>query len=123
MLSGMTFPNQSHVINLRIQLHYEDGDVQTYDLYNPDDIGDCWGTWLGRFHDTPCNGFENIGGRFGPSGSNEVDDLKKPVNVDTEAHLLSLPMKTNTTLLKVEIEAIANDAIFVIMGASIYSEQ
>ncbi|NJD03073.1 MAG: DUF4450 domain-containing protein [Ruminiclostridium sp.] len=120
MVTGMTFPNQSHVINLRVRLHYEDGDIQTHDLYNPDDIGDCWGTVLGRFHDTRNNGFENIGGRFGPPGSNEAGNLLKPVSVDTEAHLLSISMRENVILKRVEVEAVANDAFYAVMGISVY---
>jgi hypothetical protein len=119
MLSGMTFPVQSHVPNLRITLRYSDGDVQRTDLVNPFDIGDCWSTWCGRFHDTAANGFENIGGRSGPAGSNDVEDLTKPVALDTEAHLVPFPLRTDVTLVSVTVEAIANDIIFGIMGATI----
>ena len=68
MIGGVTFPVQSQVVNVRIILDYADGSKQNVDLVNPFDIGDCWGTWLGRFHDTAANGFENLGGRFGPPG-------------------------------------------------------
>jgi hypothetical protein len=119
MLSGMTFPNQSHVVNLRVTLRYSDNKVEVKDLINPFDIGDCWGVWCGRFHDTAANGFENLGGRFGPSGSAEVDDLKKPVEVDTEAHLLEFTLRKGVELSTVRIEAVANDIIFGIMGATI----
>ena len=91
----------------------------TIDLVNPFDIGDCWSTWCGRFHDTAANGFENIGGRSGPAGSAEAGDLTKPVEVDTEAHLLGFDLKKGTVLEKVGFEAIANDVIFGIMGATI----
>ena len=63
MISGMTFPAQSHVVNLRVTLRYADGQTQSVDLVNPFGIGDCWSTWCGRFHDTAANGFENIGGQ------------------------------------------------------------
>ena len=119
MLSGMTFPVQSHVSNLQITLRYSDGSVQQTDLVNPFDIGDCWSTWCGRYHDTAANGFENIGGRSGPMGSSDVDDLTKPVALDTEAHLARFPLRTDVTLASVTVEAIANDVIFGVMGATI----
>lgn len=119
MISGMTFPAQSHVVNLRVTLRYADGQEQHQDLVNPFDIGDCWSTWCGRFHDTAANGFENIGGRSGPAGSAAVADLTKPVALDTEAHLLALPLRAGVELSRVELEAIANDCIFGVMGATI----
>ncbi len=119
MLSGMTFPAQSHVPNLRVSLQYSDGTAEVKDLVNPFDIGDCWGTWCGRFHDVAANGFENIGGRKGPAGSAEVADLTKPVDMDTEAQLLAFDLRPGGTLEKVSLEAIANDAVFGIMGATI----
>ncbi|MBI4557555.1 MAG: DUF4450 domain-containing protein [Candidatus Hydrogenedentes bacterium] len=119
MLSGMTFPAQSHVVNLRVMLRYEDGQEETNDLVNPFTIGDCWSTWCGRFHDTAANGFENIGGRSGPAGSNEVADLTQPVELDTEAHLVAFDLRPGAQLQSVQIEAIANDVVFGMMGASV----
>jgi hypothetical protein len=119
MISGMTFPVQSHVVNLRVTLRYADGQAAPVDLINPFGIGDCWSTWCGRFHDTAANGFENIGGRSGPAGSAQVADLTKPVAVDTEAHLVALELRPGVELHAVALEAIANDAIFGIMGATV----
>ena len=86
------------------------------DLVNPFDIGDCWSNWCGRFHDTPANGFENLGGRFGPPGSASVESLTDPIEVDTEAHLVRLPLQADTQLSQLTIEAIANDVIFGLMA-------
>ena len=119
MLSGMTFPVQSHVVNLRVTLRYADGEVQQRDLISPFDIGDCWSTWCGRYHDTAANGFENIGGRTGPEGSRKGDDLSNPIALDTEAQLAPFDLRPNVPLAAVAIEAIANDVIFGVMGASI----
>jgi hypothetical protein len=119
MLSGITFPAQSHVPNLRLALRWDVGPDQTVELANPDDIGDCWSSCVGRFHDTPANGFENLGGRFGPAGSSAVPDLTRPVAVDTEAHLLALPLRPGARLERLTIEAVANDAVFGLMGASV----
>ncbi|HIJ65020.1 MAG TPA: DUF4450 domain-containing protein [Candidatus Hydrogenedentes bacterium] len=119
MISGMTFPVQSHVPNLRVRLAYADGSSAATDLVNPFSIGDCWGSWCGRYHDTPANGFENIGGRHGPAGSAEVDDLNQPIAVDTEAHLIRFDLRPDVALDAIRIEAVANDAIFGLMGASI----
>ena len=119
MISGMTFPVQSHVVNLRISLRYADGSADHVELINPFTIGDCWSTWCGRYHDTPSNGFENIGGRTGPAGSAEVDDLTQPISVDTEAHLVPFTLKPGVKLTTVRVEAIANDVIFGVMGATL----
>ena len=119
MLGGMTFPAQSHVVNLRVTLRYADGQSQSVDLVNPFGIGDCWSTWCGRFHDTAANGFENIGGRTGPAGSSQVADLTQPVALDTEAHLVALPLRSGATLEGVRLEAIANDCLFGVMGATV----
>lgn len=119
MLSGMSFPAQSHMPHLRVTLRYADGGEDLTELDSPETIGDCWSTWCGRWHDTAANGFENLGGRFGPAGSAHAGDLTKPINVDTEAHLVPFNLRPGRTLQSVQIEAIANDIIFGIMGATI----
>jgi hypothetical protein len=119
MLSGMTFPAQSHVVNLRVTLDYAAGSHQPIDLVNPSGIGDCWSTWCGRFHDTAANGFENLGGRFGPPGSSAAGDLTQPIAVDTEAHLLKIALRPGQALRTITLQAVANDVIFGLMGASI----
>lgn len=119
MLSGMTYPMQSHVVNLRVTLDYADGEKQSIDLVNPFDIGDCWSTWCGRWHDTAANGFENLGGRFGPPGSAAAGDLSKPIAVDTEAHLVKIPLRHGIEVRSLTLEAVANDVIFGLMGASV----
>jgi hypothetical protein len=117
MISGTTFAMQSHVANLRVRLHYANGTDETIDLVNPHTIGDCWNQY--RFHDTAANGFENLGGRSGPAGSSQVKDLTVPVAVDTEAHLVAFDLKQGTALETVRLEAVANDIVFGVMGATI----
>jgi hypothetical protein len=119
MVSGTSFPVQSHMAHLRITLNYADGARDPVDLTSPLTIGDCWSTWCGRWHDTPRNGFENLGGRFGPAGSSQAGDLTKPVNVDTEAHLVPLELRPGKMLDSVRVEAVANDIVFGIMGATV----
>ncbi|MCX5768701.1 MAG: hypothetical protein NTZ09_00295, partial [Candidatus Hydrogenedentes bacterium] len=119
MISGITFPVQSHVPNLRVTLHYAGGKAETIELVNPDGIGDCWGTWCGRYHDCAANGFENIGGRRGPAGSADVPDLTQPVETDTEAHLVAFELRPGEKVETVDFEAAANDVIFGVMGATV----
>ncbi len=119
MVSGMTHPNQSHVVNARCTLKYADGSREVRDLVNPFDIGDCWSTWCGPYFDTPANGFENIGGRSGPAGSSQVQDRSRPVAVDTIAHLVAFPLKPGIPLEGIDFEAIANDIVFGVMGISV----
>lgn len=52
-------------------------------------------------------------------GSIDVNDLPEPVALDTEAHLVSFPLREDVTLTSVKIEAIANDVIFGVMGATL----
>lgn len=118
MISGTTFAMQSHVVNLRVTLRYENGDEHPVDLVNPTGIGDCWNQY--RYHDTAANGFENIGGRSGPAGSSQAGDLTQPIPVDTEAHLLAFDLNPNAELDSVRLEAIANEIVFGIMGASVF---
>lgn len=117
MLSGTTFAMQSQVVNVRVTLAYADGAQEAHDLVNPFSIGDCWNQY--RYHDTAANGFENLGGRLGPDGSAQVADLNRPIAVDTEAHLLQFDLKPGRTLRSVRLEAVANDVVFGLMGASV----
>ena len=117
MISGTTFAMQSQVPNLRFTLRYDGGATEVVDLVNPTGIGDCWNQY--RYHDTAANGFENLGGRSGPAGSALVPDLTRPVAVDTEAHLVSLKMKPGAVLRELQMEAVANDVIFGLMGATV----
>ena len=118
MLSGMTFPAQSGVVNLRVSLAYKDGERIARDLANPTGIGDCWSTWCGRFHDTAANGFEILeDGQARRVRLNQ--DLTQPVALDTEAQLLSLELRHDAELESVTLEAVANDVVFGIMGASV----
>jgi len=124
MLTGTTFPAQSHVVNLRVVLKYSDSVQESLDLVSPFDIGDCWAIWCGRFHDTAANGFENISGISGPAGSAHVEDMTQPINVgDIEAHLVSFDLKPDVELRSVEVEAIANDVVFGVMGATIFASE
>jgi hypothetical protein len=88
-------------------------------MVNPFGIGDCWNSWLGRFHDTAANGFENLGGRFGPPGSSAAGVMPQPIAVDTEAHLIGIPLRSGVTLQDLVVEAVANDVIFGLMGATV----
>ncbi|MFH0796465.1 MAG: DUF4450 domain-containing protein [Candidatus Omnitrophota bacterium] len=137
MLSGITWQMQSHVVNLRVTLQYADGKCDRRDLVNPFDMSDCWvryfrffepdgkNSWCfpnHKYHPrkpVPSYGFENIGGRYGPAGSAQVPDRMKWFPVDTEAHLVPVELRPDVKLASVELEAIANDLVFGIMGATI----
>jgi len=76
----------------------------------------------GPYFDTLANGFENIGGRTGPAGSSLVWDRSRPIAVDTIAHLVAFELRPGVQLDQVEMEAIANDVVFGIMGAAILKD-
>lgn len=121
MISGITFGSHSHMVNLRVTLTYEDGSIQSRDLVSPFDICDCWLRY--HCHNTPSAGFENIGGRFGPAGSVEVADLTRPVYVDNDADLIAIDMKPDAMLKSVKVEAVSEDVIFGVMGASVLKSE
>jgi hypothetical protein len=88
-------------------------------------LTDCYepipGGWSIRISADPAaNGFENLGGgSSGAAGSSQVQDMTKPIAVDTEAHLVPFELRLNMKLRSVRIEAIANDVIFGVLGATV----
>ena len=54
-----------------------------------------------------------------PQSTADVADLTQPVAVDTEAHLVAIPMREGQTLESVHVQAVANDVLFGVMGASV----
>jgi hypothetical protein len=122
MVSGQTWPTQSHVVNLRVTLRYTDGTLSVHDLVQPQDLSNSWLTLWAYWFDSPGAGFENIGGRDpkGAMSSANVEDLSQPVNTgDTTANLLAFDLAEAKTLASVEMETIANDVAWGLMGASI----
>jgi len=118
LVTGVTFPMQSHVENLRVTIVYEDGIREEYPLINPYDIGDMWDTEFGRYHDTPGAGFENISGNRGALSSTGLD-LTSVIPTDTEAHILRFLLRQDVKVKEIEMRTIANDAIYALMGITI----
>ena len=118
LITGITLPMQSHVENLRIIIRYEDGIAEEHPLYNPDGIGDMWFTKFERYHDTPANGFENIGTGRGALSSAGLD-LTKPIATDLEAHILRFHLRRDVRVKEIEMRIIANDVIFGLMGVTL----
>ncbi len=48
-----------------------------------------------------------------------MPDLAVPITTDTEAHLLALNLPAGRPLVAIAWEAVANDVIFGLMGASV----
>ena len=120
LITGITLPMQSHVENMRVIIRYEDGTEEAYPLFNPDGIGDMWFTKFARYHDTPANGFENIGGGRGALSS-AGQDLTKQIPTDMEAHILRFRLREDQTVKEIEMRVIANDVIFALMGVTLLS--
>ena len=118
MITGITLPMQSHVENLRILIRYENGTEEVHPLVNPDGIGDMWFVKFGRYHDTPANGFENIGGGRGALSSAGLD-LTRQIPTDMTAHILRFPLQENQRVREVEMRVIANDVVFALMGVTV----
>ena len=119
LITGITFPMQSGVENLRITLSYEDGVTEIHPLINPDTIGDMWSTIWRRWHDTPANGFEKLGGyKPGPDSSVGLD-LTKPTETGVEAQIIHFPLRNGVKLSGVEMRVIANDVVFAVLGVTV----
>jgi len=115
LITGITLPMQSHVENLRILVRYADGTEEEHPLFNPDGIGDMWFNKFERYHDTPANGFENIGSGRGALSSEGLD-LTKQILTDLEAHILRFHLREGVPVVEIEMRVIANDVIFALMG-------
>lgn len=115
LVTGITFPMQSHVENARVIINYQSGKTEEFPLVSPFDIGDMWFTFWGRYHDTAGAGFENLAGNHGEMSSKGLD-LTKSIPTDTEAHILRFKLKENETVETVEFKIIANDVVFAVMG-------
>jgi hypothetical protein len=118
LITGITLPMQSHVENLRILIRYEDGVTEEHPLYNPDGIGDMWFTKFERYHDTPANGFENIGLGRGALSSAGLD-LTRQISTDLEAHILRFRLREGVAVKEIEMRIIANEVIFALMGVTL----
>lgn len=118
MVTGITYPMQSHVENVRVTLRYSDGTEISKPLVNPFDICDGWFTCWGRFHDSPGCGFENLRGKEGALSSAGLD-LNQPIATDTEAEILCFPLEHDKELASVEFRIIALDAVFCLMGLTV----
>jgi hypothetical protein len=77
-----------------------------------------WSNKFERYHDTPANGFENIGcGRGALSSVGQ--DLSKPIQTDLEAHILRFRLRPCKAMKEIEMRVIANDVIFALMGITV----
>jgi hypothetical protein len=90
---------------------------EAHDLVNPFTIDDCWNPY--RYHDALANGFKKLGGRSGPPGSEGIQDLDRPIAVDSDAHLVAFELKPDAELRSARLEAVANDVILGVMGAAV----
>ena len=117
LLTGITFPMQSHVENLRVTITYRDGETEEYPLVNPFDICDGWSNLWGRFHDSPGCGFENLRGKQGVLSS-AGQNLCKAIPTDTEAEILSFPLRKKP-VSAVTVRAVANDIVYCLMGVTV----
>ncbi len=119
LITGITFPMQSHVENLRVIFRYEDGVKEEFPLYNPDGIGDMWFNKLDRYHYTAANGFENLSdGQVGAVSSAGLD-LTKPIYTDLEGHILRFKLRPDVRVEEIEMRIVANDVGFALMGVTL----
>ena len=119
LITGISFPMQSGVENLRIILNYEDGVNEIHPLVNPETIGDMWSTIWRRWHDTPANGFEKLGGYLPGPDSSYGQDLTRPIETGIEAHIIHFPLREGIRLKEIEMRITANDVLFSLMGITI----
>ena len=77
LLSGVTFPMQSQIANLRIVVNYADGGKSAVDLANPENFDTGWMGFFGGNYHYAANGMEVIG--TGPPEEKDVLARAMPV--------------------------------------------
>jgi hypothetical protein len=77
LISGVTFPMQSQIANLRVVVNYADGGKSNLDLVNPDNFDSGWRGFYGGNYHYAANGMEVIG--TGPPEEKDVEAKDMPI--------------------------------------------
>jgi len=77
LLSGVTFPMQSQIANLRVVVNYTDGGKSEVDLANPENFDTGWMGFIGGNHHYAANGMEVIG--TGPPEEKDILARAMPI--------------------------------------------
>jgi hypothetical protein len=85
LISGVTFPMQSQIANVRVVVNYAEGGKSSLDLVNPDNFDSGWRGFYGGNYHYAANGMEVIGS--GPP--EEKDDEAKTMPIARPGTILA----------------------------------
>jgi hypothetical protein len=85
LISGITFPMQSQIANVRVVVNYAEGGKSSLDLVNPDNFDSGWRGFYGGNYHYAANGMEVIGS--GPP--EEKDDEAKTMPIARPGTILA----------------------------------
>lgn len=137
LLSGMTFPMQSHIPNARVTVRYDDGRTSVLDLVNPANFDNGWGQFGGAYHYAE-NGVEIIGEKQ-PESKTPVHTIASPGVIlrqhgspepyvqpewdlappPPHADIVDVVCDPGRKIRSVEVEVLSNEIIVALLGATL----
>jgi hypothetical protein len=131
LLSGITFPIQSHIANARVTVHYADGGKSELDLVNPDNFDNGWGKYGGTYH-YAANGMELLSltqtRKKEPHGLQVRDQLdmpglvlEDPDNWEERPHadIIDVDCAAARKIDSLELEVLSNEIIVGLLGVTL----
>ena len=138
LISGITFPVQSQIANLRVVVNYADGGKSNFDLVNPENFDTGWAGFYGGNYHYAANGMEVIG--TGPPEEKDVMSrdmpLARPVTIlaqqgvpelldysdwaaATHADIVDVDCDPSRRIQNVEITVLSNEIIVALYGVTL----
>jgi hypothetical protein len=134
LISGVTFPMQSQIANVRLVVNYADGENTIRELVNPDNFDNGWGGFGGTYH-YAANGSEVMHG--GPwdelQDIAQIQPLARPLTIlgqhgtpdaperlfPPHADIVDVACDPARKIRDVEIEVLANEIIVALHGITL----
>lgn len=141
LISGVTFPMQSHIANASVLIHYADGGKSTIDLVNPDNFDNGWGGFGGNYH-YATNGMEVIAdkppqaadaeraaaqpvtilGQHGipdPNEGQKAPQVLGATEAPSHADIVDLDCDPTRRIRSVEVKVLSNEIILGLLGVTL----
>jgi hypothetical protein len=137
LLSGITFPMQSHIANARVTLFYGDGGTTVLDLVNPGNFDNGWGK-PGGTHHYAANGGEVIGETPPQSGEPATPKAWRNVilrqhgipepfvqpewelpDLPPHADIVDIACDPGRNIRQVKVEVLSNEIIVGLLGVTL----
>jgi hypothetical protein len=138
LISGITFPMQSQIANVRVVVNYADGGKSEVDLINPENFDSGWAGFFGGNYHYAANGMEVIGTLppgemdlwaplmavaragtiLGQQGVPEVLDHSKWATA-THADIVDVDSDPSRRIQNVEVTVLSNEIIVALYGITL----